>query len=162
MTQLGHHHNATFIALATDGEGCVVGISEHGGAATRTLDSLDHVFALIVQNVAECVDADRPLIVVVGKNKTRATAGEVFLEAFALDIVRSTIDALPEDTFVYAGGCAVSVQNTYFHPRVVSTPLVWATKSTPIEKRLGILLDELAFTDFGVQYIPQGRTHAGA
>ena len=72
------HHNATFIALATDGEDCIVGIAENGESALGTFTSLEWVARHISQNVVECIDADRPLIVVVGKNKTRATAGEVF------------------------------------------------------------------------------------
>lgn len=156
------HHNATFIALATDGEDCIVGIAENGEAALGTFDSLEWVARHIARNVAECIDADRPLIVVVGKNSTRATAGEVFLEAFALDIVRVALGKIPETTIGFLAGTPVEHANIYYHPRVTSTPLAWATKSTPVGKRVHRLLDELAFTDLGLQFVPQGKTHVGA
>lgn len=153
------HHNATFLVLATD----AVGISENGLASALPCgDPLFTAGNLIRSQVAECVDADRPLIVVVAKNKPRATAVEVSLYSSARDIVREAIEKLPETLHISVQGEASTIINTYVAPRVVSLPLPWATKNTVTQDRVLTLLQSLAFGDEGLELLPQGRTHVGA
>jgi hypothetical protein len=156
------HLNATFIALATDGANAIGGISEngevsvHGGAL-----SLRAITNLLKSEVLGCIETDRPLVVVVAKNKSRATAGEKFLEDFALAIVRASIDKLPSALLSSVAGSVVQVEHLYFKPRVTSSPLPWATKSTTLVSRLHSLLVELSTGDEGLALIPKGRTHVG-
>jgi GAF domain-containing protein len=156
------HLNATFLALTTDGTTAIGGIAEngdvsvHGGAL-----SLRAIANLVSREVAECIEADRPLIVVIGKNKTRATAGEKFLELFALDIVRASLGKLSTTFIVGIAGRPVTIENSYLHPRVASSPLPWATKGTSLTVRMNSLLVELSTGDEGLALIPKGRTHVG-
>jgi len=151
------HHNATFIVVSTDGENVFLGLSENGEHAVGNYDTRLDAVANMVSYEAK-FSMDRPLIVVVGKNKPRATAGEVFLEAFAIDLVRASVASLP-DTHVGVAGRPLQLAPSYYTPRVASLPLPWATKSTPRKARVRSLLADLAFGDDGLALIPKGLTN---
>jgi hypothetical protein len=154
------HHAATFIVLALDGDDILLGLSENAATAVGNFadkrDSVENILSYEAK-----LSADRPLVVVIGKNKTRATAGEKDLESFARDIVRTSIEELPADLHIEVAGQSREIANAYYAPRVESLPLPWATKSTPAKARVRSLLDSLSFTDEGLDLIPKGLTYVG-
>jgi len=152
------HNQATFIVVSTDGDTALFGLSENGEHAVGNYDTRLDAIANMVSYEAR-FSMDRPLIVVVGKNKPRATAGEVFLEGFLRDVSREAIAKLPETAPVFVAGLRRKYATRYYSPRVVSLPLPWATKSTPRSARVRSLLDELAFGDEGLALVPKGLTH---
>lgn len=155
------HNQATFITIATDGEAVFFGLSENGDIGVGDFgDRLEAVANMIAYEATFALE--RPLVVVIGKDKTRATAGEKFLEDFARDIVRRAIAKLPETAPVFVAGALTYYPTAYYSPRVVSAPLPWATKSTPRKERVRSLLTELAFGDEGLALLPRGLTHVGA
>jgi len=152
------HNQATFIVVSTDGENVFLGLSENGEHAVGNYDTRLDAVANMVSYEAQ-FSMDRPLVVVIGKNKTRATAGEKFLEDFARDIARKAAAKLPETAPVYVAGSRKQYSTRYYSPRVVSLPLPWATKSTPRKARVRSLLADLAFGDDGLALIPKGLTN---
>jgi hypothetical protein len=155
------HNNATFLVLSTDGEDAIVGLTENGEMALGTFDRFEWVARHIASSVLSSLDADIPLIIVVGKNKMRATAGEVFLEKLATAIVRAELAKLPESLTGYLAGTPIQITNSFFAPRVLSLALDWAPKSVALGTRVHRLLNELAFSEKGLDLLPKGRTHVG-
>jgi hypothetical protein len=153
------HNHATFVVLATDGDDLIIGLTENGEAALGTFDRFEWVDRHLTSTIRECIDGDRPLVIVIGKNKTRATAGEVFLEKLARAIVRREIPKYPDANPVYIAGRRTEYVESYLHPRVISTPLAWAPKSVALGTRVHRFLDELAFTETGSNLLPNGETY---
>lgn len=154
------HLNASFLVASTDGETLAVGLSENGENVVVNYGTrLDSFANVITTAVLTSIENDTPLIVLVGKNKNRATAGEVFLEGFALDIVRAAVAGVPSDLPTSIAGQRASTPNAYYHPRVAATALPWATKGTPVMERVRRLLVLLSQGDEGLSFIPKGRTH---
>lgn len=157
------HLNATFIVIATDGENAYFGLSENGESAVDNYAvRLDAISSLLRYEVRECIVADRPLVVVVGKNKPRATAGEVFLKDFALAVVRKAVAEIPAELHVFIGGEALLAVDPYYAPRVTSIDLPWATKSSPMRNRICSLLDGLSSGDEGIVLLPARQTYVEA
>ena len=159
------HHNAAFIAIATEGDDLVAGLAENGETSVLSFGSveggaLDAIARLIHAQVLTSLDLDRPLVVVVGKNKNRATAGEAFLEGFARAVVRRALRPLPVFLVAVVAGSYTRVLGRYYTPQVTAAPLKWATRSTATISRVRSFLDSLATTDDGLALIPRGYTYA--
>ena len=150
------HLNATFVVIATDGTDCYFGLTENGETAVGNYDTRLFCVESLLRYEAKFA-ADRPLIVVIGKNKNRATAGEVFLEGFALATVRAALAKLPDTSPV--PGSSRSTPSAYYTPRVTALPLPWAPQSTPRSARVRALLEELSTGDEGFALVPKGLTH---
>ena len=156
------HHNATFVAVATDGSSLFFGLSENGETAVGNYDTrLDAVTNMLRHETKSSFAAERPLIVVIGKNKTRATAGEKFLEDFARFVVRDTIASLPESNLVRIAGKLVSVPSEYYTPRVTSRYLPWEHRTPASVSRVRALLQELSTTEVGLDLVPLRKTYVG-
>jgi len=152
------HLTTTFIVISTNGEGVFFGLAENGEVAAGNYDTrLDAVQGMLAYEAK--LAADRPLVVVIGKNTPRATTGEKFLEDFSRQVVRAAVAKLPETSPVYVAGSAGSVRNSFYSPRVCSLPLPWATKKTSRIARVRSLLSSLATGEDGLALIPKARTY---
>jgi hypothetical protein len=158
------HHNATFFALSTEGEELFVGISGNGETSTYSFGeygtALTILAPLIRREVREGVDAHRPLIVVIGKNRGRATSAEGVLLKFALKSIREVLDTLPVYLVADFAGEVEDVAAEYYSPRVASLPLPWAKVGTPTCERVNALLESLSATEEGLALLPKGYTYA--